>query len=348
MLSLPHLPGLAYALGQPVVQANIRQSAEDFQVDEDLGFAPDGSGEHIMLHVRKRHTNTEWLARQIARFYGVKPMDVSYAGLKDRLAVTTQWFSVHLPKSEEPDAAGLNNEEVEILQAVRHQRKLRRGTLRGNRFVLVLRDVSGDKADLEQRLQNMQAVPNYFGAQRFGHDEQNLVKAASLLTGEIKVKDRHKRGMYISSARSFLFNQILSLRVASGAWQQALAGDVMQLDGSHSLFDYDSADAEIPARLAAMDVHPTGPLWGRGRLRVQADTLALEQDCLQQWAELLNGLEHVGLEQERRSLRLPVRDWAWEWLDETSLRLQFFLPAGAYASAVLRELCLSQEPEVGD
>lgn len=336
----PHLNALAYAHGEPLLSARIRSCAEDFQVDEDLGFTPDGTGEHLFLHIRKRNTNTDWLARQLARFYGVKPMAVSYAGLKDRLAVTSQWFSVHLPKPEQADWQALNNEEIEVLQAVRSLRKLRRGALRGNRFVLTLRELQGPQDDLEKRLQTVRAVPNYFGAQRFGHEEGNLEQALAMFQGERKVKDRHKRGLYLSAARAFLFNRVLSARVADGSWQQALPGEMMQLDGSHSLFAADADDPELASRLAAYDIHPTGPLWGRGQALPQGECAALEQRLLDAYAVFREGLQAAGMEQERRALRLPVRELSWEFGEDARggyCRVSFYLPAGAYASTVLRE-----------
>ena len=330
---------LAYALDKPEVSGVIRTQPEDFQVDEDLGFDLSGEGEHACLHIRKRNANTDFVAKQIVRLAGVKNMDVSYAGLKDRHAVTTQWFSVYLSSKPEPDWSQLNSDEVEVLEVVRHNRKLRRGSLKGNHFKLVVRELDGDTSTLEQRLQNISSmgVPNYFGEQRFGRD--NLAKATGLFNAEFKVKDRNKRSMYLSAARSAIFNEVLSLRVAASNWNQAVAGDLMMLNGSHSVFSVEGVDEEIKRRIAEFDIHPTGPLWGRGRLPSAADAQQLEQKCADNFALFCDGLEKAGMKQERRALRLPVSNLEWQ-LDDHSLTLSFFLSSGSYATSVLRELLL--------
>lgn len=333
----PATEHLAFALGKPTCQGVIRTTPEDFQVDEDLGFELSGEGEHVCLHIRKRNTNTDFVAKQIARLAGVKNMDVSYAGLKDRYAVTTQWFSVYLSNKSEPDWTKLNCDEIEVIKVVRHNRKLRRGSLKGNRFKLVVRELQGDTSSLEQRLQTVSAngVPNYFGDQRFGRD--NLAKATGLFKGEFKVKDRNKRSMYISAARSAIFNDVLSQRVAKANWNRPLPGDVMMLDGSHSVFVAEAVDDEMMRRVTEFDIHPTAPLWGRGSLQSRDQVQTLEQAVAEANPVFCAGLERVGLKQERRALRLLAKQLQWQ-REDNHLELSFFLPAGSYATSVLREL----------
>ncbi len=328
---------LHYACGTPTLSGKIRSTIDDFQVDEVLGFEPDGGGEHVCLFIRKRNTNTAFLAEQLAKFAGVRLMDVSYAGLKDRHAVTTQWFSLYLSNKSEPDWQQLNNENIEILKVTRYHRKLRRGTLQGNQFTLVIRELQGDADDLEQRLQTIaaQGIPNYFGEQRFGYE--NLDKAKAMFCGEIKVRNRDKRSIYLSAARSQIFNHLLSQRVADGSWKQGLDGEVMQLAGSNAVFTSEQLDDTLKQRLAEFDIHPSGPLWGKGELRSQAAALALEQPLAEQFPEFCQGLAAAGLKQERRALRLMVKDLSWQHQEDT-LHLNFFLPAGCYATVVLREL----------
>ena len=330
----------AYVTTAPEISGTIRTTPEDFQVDEDLGFEPDGAGEHVFLKIRKRNANTDWVARQIARVAGVRPGDVSYAGMKDRNAVTTQWFSVQLPGRDMPDWAPLLSDNLQVLSALRNSRKLRRGALRGNRFMLVVRGLSATSSELEQRLQRiaLQGVPNYFGEQRFGQDAGNLDKAEAMFTGKLKVRDRHVRGLYLSAARSQLFNQVLSQRVAAGTWNRALPGEALMLEGTHSVFVADIIDATIEQRLAALDIHPTGPLWGRGLSLARDQALAIEQAALAGFEIFRSGLEQAGLSQERRALRLPVADFQWQFPGNDSVQLSFRLPAGAYATSVLREL----------
>lgn len=313
-----------YAHGAPSVDAVFRSELEDFCVDEELGFAPCGEGEHVYLQVRKRGDNTDWVARQIARLAGVQPMDVGYCGLKDRRAVTTQWFSVYLPipkaaAASEPEWRDLNSDSVTVLQVCRHRQKLRRGAHRGNRFEIRLRDLSTpvNSNRLERVFQ--QGVPNYFGEQRFGHDGNNLAVAEALLTGERRIKNRQKRGLMLSAARSFLFNRVLAQRVTDDSWQQCLPGDVQAS-------------------------HPTGPLWGRGRPLVAEQTLTVESAVLTPWQHWCEGLEHVGLVQERRNLCLQPESASWHTIGG-DLILRFSLPPGTYATAVLREIAHLHIPD---
>ena len=339
-MSEDRLPG---GLGEPVLQARMRVQHDDFRVIEDLGFEASGSGEHLLLRVEKRGANTAWVAEQLARWAGIAPMGVSYAGLKDRHAVTEQTFSVHLAKRVAPDALPVH-ESFRVLDQAWHSRKLPRGALAGNHFVLRLRDLQGERAAVEDRLTHIAArgVPNYFGEQRFGRDGGNVAAAIAMFAG--RRVDRAKRGFLISAARSSLFNRVLAERVAAGTWDQALNGEVFMLDGSHSVFGPEPLDQSLRQRLAELDIHPTGPMWGRGELRPQADALALETRVLSDQDALKQGLESEGLRQERRALRLPVRQLRWQWLDDAphrllpDLELRFFLPAGAYATVVLHAL----------
>ncbi len=301
---------------------------------------PDGEGQHVLLRIRKRNTNTQWLARQLARFAEVPVRDVGFAGLKDRCAVTTQWFSIDLAGKAEPDWSALDSEDIQIIEAVRHGRKLRRGALRGNRFVLVLRQIEGDREEIERRLYQIsrKGVPNYFGEQRFGQNGSNLDQADGMFKGKTRVRDRHKRGLYLSAARSQLFNRVLAERVRNGTWQSVLPGEVVMLAGSRSFFTVDTLSEQIEQRLASGDILPTAPLWGRGRSTAQDQALALETEVLQEFQSWRDGLESAGLKQERRPLQLQPKDLVWEWIDEEALRLGFFLPAGSYATVVLREL----------
>ncbi|MFC1748592.1 tRNA pseudouridine(13) synthase TruD [Pseudomonadota bacterium] len=332
-------PTLTYVQGPPTASGRLRSTPEDFQVDEVLGFDLTGEGEHVCLHIRKRNNNTAFIAKQIVRLAGVKNMDVSYAGLKDRNAVTTQWFSIYLSNKPEPDWSQLNSDEVEVLQVKRHNRKLRRGALKGNQFKLIVRELAGELDGLDERIKRVaeQGVPNYFGEQRFGHDGDNLEKARGMFAGEFKVKNRDKRSIYLSAARSQIFNHVLSTRVENGSWNQALNGDVMMLNGSHSVFAIDNVDDDIIRRVAEGDIHPSGPLWGRGTLASQTDVLTIEQGVAEQYEVFCDGLEKVGMKQERRSLCLPVADLEWCVADD-NLSIAFFLPAGCYATTVLREL----------
>ena len=342
------LPDWPRALGVPSCRARIRASAEDFRVHEVLGFEPDGEGEHLLVQVQKRNRNTDQVARELARQAGVSARDVSYCGLKDRVAVTTQWFSLWLPGKADPDWTSIENDDLKILAQARHRRKLPRGALQANRFVIVLRDVLGDHAELETRLTAISdnGVPNYFGEQRFGRGGDNLNKALSMFRGR-RVKDRHLRGLYLSTARSYLFNQVLAARVLADNWNKILPGEACMLSGSRSFFVAETIDVEIESRLAAKDISPSGALWGRGELPCLQEARELELALLADDSEFRQGLEAAGMKQERRALLLAVNDMQWQWLPGGSdLEVSFELAAGCYATSVFREIIDSTDQPV--
>ncbi|AMK77948.1 MULTISPECIES: tRNA pseudouridine(13) synthase TruD [Methylomonas] len=332
--SLPEWP---YACGGPSGTGDIKTEPEDFVVEEILSFEPEGSGEHIFLYIEKIGENTEYVARQLARHAGVRQRDVSYAGLKDRHGRTRQWFSVWLPGKEDPNWNGFETDQLKILQTVRHARKLKRGVLAGNRFTLLIRNWTGDRELAERQLQQIrnQGFPNYFGPQRFGHHGQNINRALAMFTGA-KVK-REQRSLYLSAARSYLFNLILARRVEQTNWQRAINGDVFKLDGSNSCFAGDSNDVSLSARVEQGDIHPTGIMWGRGGKVATAEAGAIENAVIAANASIADGLIAFDLEADRRALRVLPQDLDWQWLDN-QLKLSFSLPAGSYATALLREI----------
>jgi len=332
--------GLPRAAGGAVLDARIRATPEDFFVEEVPGFEPSGSGEHLLLTVEKRGMNTAFAAKRIAQWAGVGEMAIGYAGMKDRHAVTRQRFSVHLPKRVAPDLESLQDDELRVIDHQWHARKLPRGALAGNRFVLVLREVRGEREAIEARLQAIaaQGVPNYFGEQRFGRDGDNVANALAMFAG--RRMRREQRGVLLSAARSELFNRVLAARVVADSWNQPLEGEVWMLDGSRSVFGPEPFNDALAERLATFDIHPSGPLWGRGELRSRDAAAEVELAAMAgEEAEALRlGLEAAGLDQERRGLRLRPTGLAWRWLDDGALELAFALPPGAYATVVLAEL----------
>ena len=327
----------ARANSDDLVSASLKQNPEDFVVDEIPLVLPDGQGEHAWLHIRKRNTNTDWLAGQIARFAGVERRMVSYAGRKDRNALTSQWFSVHLPGKEGPDWGGLNNDEIEVLQASRHSRKLKTGTLKGNTFTLRLQNLQGDTNALQQQLEIIQSrgVPNYFGEQRFGNSAENLESAKHFLFERKKVK-RNQKSILLSASRSLLFNAVLDARVRADSWLDPVIGDVIQKDGRRGSFVAEEIDDELRQRLSNGEVHIAGPLWGRGRNNVQADAAEIERSALEPFVDWCDALEHKGLEMDRRAMRANVTDMEWS-IEGDVLEIRFSLVAGSYATSVLRE-----------
>lgn len=330
----------ARAHGEAVLTARIRSVPEDFAVDEIDAFAASGAGEHLLLTVEKRGMNTAFAAKRIAAWAGVAESAIGYAGLKDRHALTRQRFSVWIPKKIAPHIDALQSEDLRVLEHAWHSRKLPRGALAGNRFALTLREVAGDVAAIESRLRVIaeRGVPNYFGEQRFGRGGDNVSKALSMFAGRRVA--REERGHLLSAARSELFNRVLAARVAASCWDTGLDGEVWVLDGSRSVFGPEPWSDALAERLARFDIHPSGPLWGRGELRTQADAQALELATLDDahLRALRDGLERVGMDQERRALRLRPGDLDFDWPEPGVLHLRFSLPAGCYATTVLAEL----------
>ena len=321
------LPDWARVYGEtPLFAATIRTTPEEFDVTEELGFELSGDGEHDYLYVEKTGTNTEWLARQLASFADVPARDVGYSGLKDRHAVTRQWFSV--PRWNQPDWAAFDVDGVSILEVNRNARKLRRGAHRSNRFQIVLRGPLPDIAELEQRLASIRdsGVPNYFGPQRFGRGGGNVGLADSWAAG--KRLPRHKRSIAISSARSYMFNELLAARVADGSWDKLVAGDIANLDGTGSVFDVEDVDDELRERCSVLDIHPTALLWGDG---------SAEEAAPEGHDNWLQALSKARVKPAHRSLRLKVMDLEWQFGD-AALTLRFGLGRGAFATSILREI----------
>ncbi|MCG9696058.1 tRNA pseudouridine(13) synthase TruD [Shewanella sp. Isolate11] len=330
------MSSLHYLHGQPLSTADLRTHNSDFMVDEILPFMPTGEGEHHMLHIRKEGLNTADVARMISSFASVHPKEVTFAGQKDKNAITTQWFGVRIPGKETPDWQALNTEQLTLLSSSRHSKKLRTGALAGNRFTLTLRAVSNVE-DLLKRIALVQqtGVPNYFGEQRFGHDGKNLIFGRQMLAGK-KVKDRNKRSMYLSAVRSYLFNQVVSARLAQYG-TQVLDGDCVMLSGSKSYFVANPWDEALHSRLQQKDIQLSAPLWGRGQALSQGDALEFESQVIEPFSEDCSGLEQAGLNQERRTLLLEPQHLSYE-VNADTLVLKFALPAGCFATSVLREL----------
>lgn len=324
----------------PPPPGEYRATPEDFVVEECLDFAPEGEGEHLWLWIETRELATLDVVRELARGCAVPPRTIGYAGMKDRLAVTRQWFSVQLPGRDAPEelVAALAARGIRVLAQARHPRKLKRGVHRANRFSLVVSGVAVEDAYLEARWARLCAhgVPNAFGPQRFGAGGRNLARAAALLArGWRKRDDRH--GMLLSTARSFLFNELLASRLGEGSWNQLLPGDVAILDGTASQFAVPSLDDTLIERAARLDLHPAGVLWGSGESLATGPAGEHEAALAARHPALCRGLERAGVRLARRPLRVRLGEPRLA-RDGERLCLDFRLPRGSFATAVLREL----------
>lgn len=351
-VSILHLPQPYPACIQRATYKNV---PEDFQVHEILGFKPTGEGEHLLLHIEKRGANTGYIAGQLARWADIANKHVGTCGLKDRHAVTRQWFSLWLPKRQAPDTP-FTHDEAKVLSSTWHQRKLPTGAHKGNTFRIVLRDItpadSWEAIEHTLRTIAQRGIPNYFGAQRFGHNGSNIERARAWMQRNIKVK-RQQEGMLLSAARSLIFNRILAQRVANDTWDTPLADDIFNLNASNSVFTPENGITEdIKQRCAEGDIHPTGVLWGKRKNAKKetedgANTInnplncvsALEQQVADDLPILSKGLEAAGANLTRRSLRVIPTDFAWECNStDHTITLTFTLPKGCYATSVLAAL----------
>lgn len=332
------------AFGEPVAEGALRSTPEDFEVHEELPFQPAGHGAHWLLQVLKRDANTEWVARELARVAGVPMSDVGFAGLKDRHALVCQWFSVPQGAATAEDWRAVRREGFQVLDVHAHDRKLRRGALAANRFRIRVQRLCGSTRAIEARIALIRGrgVPNYFGAQRFGNAGGNLVRVQDWTASGRLSRARSERSYTISAARSLLFNAVLGERVAAGTWDTLLPGEVVNLDGSGSIFAAGEPTLELEERRARLDIHPTGPMWGAGEPSSAATVRALELEMGQRLQPVAKALGGVGLEQERRALRLRVQDLSAE-LTDAAMIVEFRLGPGAFATAVLRELLMTGE-----
>jgi tRNA pseudouridine13 synthase len=330
------------AHGEPLTRGSMRAQPEDFIVEEDLGFSASGTGQHVLLKVQKRNANTQWVARELAKLCGCHPRDVGYAGLKDRHAIAVQWLTVPKSKLTLDAWRGVRHPEFDVLQADAHSRKLPRGALAGNRFAIRIRaiDVADDVLATRVAEIGRRGVPNYFGPQRFGRDGANLARIAD----SAHALRPEERGFVLSAARSVVFNAVLAERVREGSWDRLEPGDLANLDGRGSIFTVDAVDSTLTERLAQLDIHPTGPMWGRGELLSRFRIADLETRIAGQFQQPCALTADAGMDQERRALRLAVRDFSWErepggpMGQPSALVIRFRLTRGSFATTVLREI----------
>ncbi len=328
------------AHGAPLPPAEFKVTPEDFRVEEQLSFVPSGGGPHWLLRVEKRAANTRWVAAELARLAQVPANEVGFAGLKDRQAVAVQWFSVPARTSSVDFWSAVHTAEFRVLEVRGNARKLKRGALTGNRFRIRLRRPAWSREQLDLKLAAVggHGVPNYFGPQRFGREGYNLDRVQDWVRSGAAPRGRAERGFALSAARSLLFNAVLARRVEAGDWSQLAPGDLASLDGSASYFKVAAMDDDTRRRLAAFDIHPSGPLWGRGNPPSEGEALRHEMQTAAGFEDLVGLLVGENLEQERRALRCAVRDLCVE-ADGGTVTLGFTLGRGQFATSVLREIC---------
>ena len=331
---------LTYLHGKPQATGQFKANPEDFVVVEDLGFEPDGEGEHVLVKILKSGCNTRFVADALAKFLKIHAREVSFAGQKDKHAVTEQWLCARVPGNVMPDLSKFELEGCKVLEYARHKRKLRLGALKGNAFTLILRQVT-NRDDVEQRLAaiNEQGVPNYFGSQRFGIGGSNLLGALRWAQSGAPVRDRNKRSFWLSAARSALFNQIVSERLKKTDANQVVVGDALQLAGRGSWFVATAEEmTDLQTRVDDKTLLITAALPGTGEWGPQGQALESEQAAVADATELQTLLVREKVEAARRAMLLYPQQLSWNWWDDVTVELRFWLPAGSFATSVVREL----------
>lgn len=333
-INLPRL------LGPSLGSARFKSTLDDFQVEEILGFEPTGEGEHCLVWVEKTDRNTNDVAMEFARKLGIRKRLVEHCGLKDKNAVTRQWFSLHLPGMESPSAETLDGDGIRVLKTTRNLRKLRRGCHHGNRFTIRLRDCTFTRDAAAERWQAIsdRGVPNYFGPQRFGRDGGNIEQARRFMSGELEIRDRTLRGILISAARSFIFNDCVARRIEFGTWDAPMDGEVFGFADNRSLVIPENLRGDEFERVRNGTLELTAPLWGTGELLSRGPVKAFEKSVAECSSEIVAGLSQFNLTQERRVIRLKPEASELSWENDSTLVLRFELPTGTYATTLLREL----------
>lgn len=333
------MTSLAYLHQKPAATGRLKVKPTDFFVSETLNFTPAEVGEHVLIRLQKTGENTKYVANELAKACGVSSRDVSWAGLKDRHAVTQQWFSVHLPGKPSPDLSEFiaSHEGVDaVLALTRHDKKLRPGDLIANHFKLVIRELSGHE-QIETRLAAIRdkGVANYFGSQRFGHAGNNVIAARDWGQGKFQVRDKSKRSFYLSAARSYLFNRVLSSRIERGVCYQPMLGDLLINANHETQLVVDIAIAQ--SLLDEGDWQISGPMTGDNRLPTSGDALAFEEKIVADEPHLLALIKDNRMRHERRPLLLYPQNMQWT-KDQDTLTVDFSLPAGCFATSVMREI----------
>ncbi|HUQ07976.1 MAG TPA: tRNA pseudouridine(13) synthase TruD [Kofleriaceae bacterium] len=337
----------------PGIGGRIRERDEDFAVDEIAAYEPSGEGEHVWAWIEKRDLTTPTAAARLAERAGVSARDVGWAGMKDRHALTRQWLS--LPPPTRPESIeGLDEGGLRVLRVTRHKNKLKTGHLHGNRFALVVRGLADPVAAAARARDILAALaagsPNWYAEQRFGRDGDNAERGLALVRarGKGPGAPRERRFM-VSALQSYFFNHWLAERIKDGLLADVLVGDLLQKRGSGGMFASTDPDVDRP-RVAAGEIVPTGPMFGAAMRGPPDGSPAHAREAAILDAFSLGPADFQPLraiaEGTRRHATIipgaPAVEVATDAGDATgagdAIRVTFSLPAGAYATAVMREI----------
>ncbi|MBL8741338.1 MAG: tRNA pseudouridine(13) synthase TruD [Myxococcales bacterium] len=332
-----------------------KERPEDFVVDEIPAYPASGEGDHLFVTFRKVGLNSQDAVTRLAKALGAPIREAGIAGMKDKVAVTTQTASFPLPRGVDPAPllAPFTGPELAVLDAKRHTNKLKPGHLDGNRFSIWLRGLSDESySSIEDNLARVAKLgfPNYFGAQRFGRARDNAARALAFVRGDAPVpRDKKQLRFLFSALQSELFNRVLELREKDGTFARVLEGDLAKKRDTGGLFLVDArALAETEERARTLEVSATGPMFGASMRSPEGVPLAIEQGVLAS-----SGISEADLhrfrqagEGTRRPLRLVATDLGWS-RSGADLHVSFVLPKGGYATTLLESVCVLAEPVRG-
>lgn len=355
------------------IGGTLRATPEHFIVDEVPLYDPSGEGQHLYVNLTKVGLTTKEVQRSLAKVLKLEPNNIGFAGMKDKYARTTQTFSLslgHVSTADVDEAVKRIEEElpVTVQWAKQHGNKLKAGHLLGNRFRIAISDLAQPAIALlplaETIIEQIQrtGIPNYFGPQRFGLEGANVERGYEILLGKKRVKDRWLRRFLVSSYQSYLCNLYLSRRVANGDFHHLLLGDIAKKHDTGGIFDVEDLVAEQP-RYEAKEISFTAPMYGPKMKPATHEADLLEASILADSGVTINQLRRAKVDGTRRLGRLLIPDITVKTeTNETSteqdsnpsakngqLIIEFFLPKGAFATTVLREIMkvdLATVPEV--
>jgi len=325
----------------------IKAKAEHFQVNEVPAYLPSGEGEHLFVNITKTGITTKDVQKALAGLYDIPPRDVEFAGIKDKHAITSQYFSIWLSENQDKERIYELEKElpVKINSMDFHNRKIKSGHLKGNVFRIKITETDIPLEEAEERAKNIievihkKGLPNYYGQQRFGMHGDNAERGLKILKGEEKIKNKWLRRFLLSSYQSYLFNYYMKKRIENKLFDKMLTGDVAKKQDTGGVFIVDDKEAE-QKRLDNKEISFTGPIFGKKMKQAVDEAGEFENAILSENDVTPEEFRNAKLTGSRRAgIILPDIDLVRE---EDGLVLTFFLPKGAFATVVLREIMKSE------
>lgn len=341
-LSLPYISSHLSGIG-----GQLRSSPDHFLVEEVPLYDPIGEGQHLYVNLTKQEITTRDVQKKLAAIFKIASDDVSFAGMKDKYARTTQTFSINIAHIEgvllENAAAHIEAAlPVTVHWAKLHRNKLKVGHLLGNRFSIRVVEPSLPVDEALERARTIVEVirqhglPNFYGPQRLGRQGSNVVRGFELISGRLKMKDRWLRDLLRTSVQSYLCNRYLAERVERNLFDQVILGDVAKKYDTGGLFEVEDVAAEQP-RYERQEISFTAPIYGPKMWITTGDAGALEESVLAESGLTLEDMHKAHLTGTRRMGRLILNDLQVQPY-ENGIDVSFFLPKGAFATTVLREI----------